>query len=644
MDPDQFEALAALAAANERLALEVAELRAQMRETAELRARVSSKDARIRQLAADLKILEGEVGDAERAAFRVRDLAKQVDPLRRQLAEANADLAALRAAKVWRAREAIRWARARPYRLLLLPFRLARLAFAKTSIPAPPPDRAPSIEISLPKGSAPPMHPRALRVGAILDEFSAAAFSPDCQMFTFRPDNFRRVLEDARPHLLLVESAWTGNRGAWQYRIGEYDISGDYLHGLVDWCRARHIPTVFWNKEDPVHFEHFRRAAALFDHVFTTDVGSVERYLGNSSQTQTVGVLPFAAQPALHNPIAPPGDRARTPCFAGTYYRNRDPERLRQLEIVLDAARAYDLVIYDRTFDRDSETTGYPERFASHVRGALPYDELVRAYKTFRVMLNGSSVADSPTMMSRRLFEILACGTAVVSAPNAAIDAFFGGIVPTVETPEEAKEALERLLHDDEHWRSVTREGLRVVHGGHTYRHRLAQVAAIAGVPIDADADRRVSALAIIDEERERDEIVRRVLAQSRAPDEIIIGTTLDAATIPSFGDAPVRVLRQEAADTERIRALAAMASGPWTWDAGRATDDADLLADLGNAAGFAAADLIARPAAGTRAHRYTAEIDARRAIVRRDTVRAGIEQDVAGSIEEGVRVYAADA
>ncbi|BDZ42873.1 hypothetical protein GCM10025865_21720 [Paraoerskovia sediminicola] len=56
------------------------------------------------------------------------------------------------------------------------------------------------------------------------------------------------------------------------------------LRGITRWCRENDVPTVFWNKEDPVHFDLFVATAALFDVVFTTDVDSIPG-TGRSSGT-----------------------------------------------------------------------------------------------------------------------------------------------------------------------------------------------------------------------------------------------------------------------------------------------------------------------------------------------------------------------
>ncbi|MEK8227730.1 hypothetical protein NKG05_18920 [Oerskovia sp. M15] len=91
-------------------------------------------------------------------------------------------------------------------------------------------------------------------------------------------------------------------RGAWQYHLTGTSAPRPAFIELVTFCREQGIPTVFWNKEDPVHFEDFLESAALFDRVCTTDVNRVPDYVERLGHDR-VSVLPFAAQPAIHNPV-----------------------------------------------------------------------------------------------------------------------------------------------------------------------------------------------------------------------------------------------------------------------------------------------------------------------------------------------------
>jgi SAM-dependent methyltransferase/spore maturation protein CgeB len=336
-----------------------------------------------------------------------------------------------------------------------------------------------------------PESPAAVRVGCVLDEFSTDCFGPECRLVKPRPDNWEAVLGGERPHLLFAESAWKGNDGAWQYRVAEYAAPpGRELAAMVKHCRRQGLPTVFWNKEDPVHYERFLAAAGLFDVVLTSDSRCVEHYRQTLGHDR-VAALPFAAQPRLQNPIALPDGRNRRICFAGSYYANRHAERRREMEMLLDAAAGPDLDIYDRNFGLTgpgSEHFAFPERFQHHIVGRLPYRDLMRAYRRYRVFLNVNSVIDSPTMFSRRVFELLACGTPVVSTWSEGVAELLGhDAVWLVRSEREARTAIRTLLEDDGEWRRRRLLGIRRVLGAHTYRHRFTRVLEHAGLTVPGD-------------------------------------------------------------------------------------------------------------------------------------------------------------
>ena len=86
-------------------------------------------------------------------------------------------------------------------------------------------------------------------------------------------------------------------------------------------------------------------------------------------------------------------------------------------------------------------------------------------------------------MFSRRVFELLASGTPVVSTFATGIERLLGtDSVWFVDSPAQAGEAVERLLEDDAEWRRRSLRGIRKVFSTHTYAHRLAELCRLAGI------------------------------------------------------------------------------------------------------------------------------------------------------------------
>lgn len=361
----------------------------------------------------------------------------------------------------------------------------------------------------------------APRVGVVLDDFSRVAFAPEWNQVLLKPATWREVLEADPVDLLFVESAWAGNGGAWRYHLTGPSAPRSALVEMIAWCRERAIPTVFWNKEDPAHFDDFLDTARLFDHVLTTDVTKVPDYHRELGHDR-VGVLAFAAQTSVHNPVrthgaGPRGDVA----FAGMYFAHKYPGRREQMDLLLGAAvRAgatmeSGLEIFSRQLGGDPNYQ-FPEPFAGHVVGSLRYEQMLTAYRDFKVFLNVNSVVDSPSMCARRIFEIAACGTPVVTTPSAAIEEYFpADEIYTVSDPDQAEHTIRALVRSPELRDRGTHRAQRRIWAQHTYAHRADDILVAAGLR-QAGPLRRPSVTAIVSTNRphQLEHVLRSVASQ----------------------------------------------------------------------------------------------------------------------------------
>lgn len=313
---------------------------------------------------------------------------------------------------------------------------------------------------------------QSLKVASILDEFSYNCFKYELDLHPLSNKNYIEELEELKPDLFFIESAWKGSNGQW--KVG-HKQNYDKMIKITNYCKKHNIPTLFWCKEDPVHFEHFIHIAKLFDYVFTTDLNMVNEYKRRCGHDD-VYALPFAAQPKIHNPIKE-YNREDKVCFAGSYYRQKYHDRAKILKMMLSASQdEIGLDIYDRNYNSGIDHYKFPEEYEQNVKGVLPYNQISKAYKGYKVNINVNTVTESPTMFSRRVFESLACNTPIISNYSKGVEQMFSDLINMSENETEYANYLNTLHNNELFYQQIALRGVRKVLSEHTYVNRTKEM------------------------------------------------------------------------------------------------------------------------------------------------------------------------
>lgn len=309
---------------------------------------------------------------------------------------------------------------------------------------------------------------KKIRMACIMDEFNYHSFKYNCDLLYLKPDNWREIIDGFHPDLLFVDSTWHGLDGIWNRKISY--VSSELIE-IVDLCKDLNIPTVFWNKEDPVHFEAFINTACNFDYVFTTDIDCINRYK-KILKHDNVFLLPFACQPYMHNPIEEFERKDRT-CFAGAYYQRYDERKRDMYTITSVCSETKGIDIYDRYYGKSDVKFIFPDQYKKYIVGSLPYENINVAYKSYRYGINMNSIKYSKSMFARRVFELLASNTITISNYSEGLRLFFGDLVISSDDQDELKERIITVFKDELYYRKLRLAGLRKVLNEHTYANRL---------------------------------------------------------------------------------------------------------------------------------------------------------------------------
>ncbi|WP_321819960.1 MULTISPECIES: glycosyltransferase family protein [unclassified Burkholderia] len=471
---------------------------------------------------------------------------------------------------------------------------------------------------------------KQLKIAAIMDEFTFGSYDPECNLLQLTPAHWQTELNAFNPDMLFIESAWRGKDDLWGSKVGH--LSQEVV-GIVQWCRDHKIPTIFWNKEDPVHFETFLTTAKLFDFVFTTDIDCIHRYKAALGH-ERVYLLPFAAQPLVNNPVEK-YERKDAFCFAGAYYV-RYPERTRDLgNFIVNLPEFRPLEIYDRNYGKSDANYQFPDEYQPFVVGNLPYAEIDKAYKGYRYAINLNSIKQSQSMFARRVYELLASNTITISNFSRGVQLMFGDLVVTSDSGAEIRRRLEALGSDEAGARKLRLAALRKVMLEHTYQDRLAYVISKVSEETLPSLLPQIIVIAHAKDQVQADCLLRAFERQQYQAKTLVlvVPEKFQPAGVPD-GDT-VRVLSSLESDTVMLHALAS----PVAWLSVMVADDyygAHYLMDLALATRYSQALAIGKVAqyvwSGSKglsllredtAYTSVAEVDARSGIARFDTLPA---------------------
>lgn len=329
---------------------------------------------------------------------------------------------------------------------------------------------------------------KELSIALVADELTTACISAQCRVLRVTPLNYRWVLSFQKPDLLFVESAWSGHRETWRYKVASYPdrfrATNRKLKSVVTYARHRGIPTVFWNKEDGVHFDRFIDSARLFEHIFTVDENCISKYRSVVDATTSVNTLMFPVQAATHN-FEGFNFRFNRANFVGSY-SHRIHDRRREWQNLMFGAcgeAGLGVTVFDRNSDRKSVNYRYPETMGLEILPAVPHQETAAIYKSYLVSLNVNTIEDSASMYSRRVVEVLACGGILVTNPTPAVEKYFKEYCHFVHDRSQAVELLHRLKSGpskDDLERAEA--GARYVMREHTWAHRLRDICDVVGI------------------------------------------------------------------------------------------------------------------------------------------------------------------
>jgi spore maturation protein CgeB len=133
------------------------------------------------------------------------------------------------------------------------------------------------------------------------------------------------------------------------------------------------------------------------------------------------------------------------------------------------------LIIFDRFWNKTNNSS-YPEKLQPYCKPAICQSSVAKAYQQYQLYLNFNTISQSPTMLSRRVFELAASGCPIISTPSIAMDNIFGKSIVAVQNGAAAREWCVQLQKDVRTRNTLGEQAREIVLAQHTWQHRLTQL------------------------------------------------------------------------------------------------------------------------------------------------------------------------
>ena len=328
------------------------------------------------------------------------------------------------------------------------------------------------------------------KVGIISDEFLYNTYKDVADCVAIHPDYWQEQVSDI--DLLLIITGWRGIKEEWRGFSREGSYKRGIIYQVINACREKKVPSVFYTIEDPPNYALFLGIAQRCDYVYTTAVEMVEKYKTDCGHDR-VHALRFAINPMYHNPVGCRHfPKKREVIFSGSWMR-KYPERGKDIRILFDGVleSGRKLKIIDRNFDVPDEQYRFPNKYAVYISPAVGHEDLQKIHKLYNWAININSVKESATMFANRVYELEAEGNLLISNYSVGVNSYLP-VVYTAEDSHEVAQILNGWSDEEIYQRQVT--GIRHAMSGQTCFDRYNEILENMGFSI-IQQQRRVAVL-----------------------------------------------------------------------------------------------------------------------------------------------------
>lgn len=319
------------------------------------------------------------------------------------------------------------------------------------------------------------------RVGWITDQILYDAFKDAADGVLLTPTDWEKQIDQI--DWLFIISGWHGIKTEWNGFARPESESRHIMYKIIQICKNKKIPTVFYSVEDPPNYKRFIGIAQQCDYAFTAAIEMLPQYY-QDCEHKHIYQMCYSINPMLHNPIGIKKFTKEPEIFFAGSWMEKYPERVKDMSMLLEGilSSGKSLKIIDRNLNLSQAEYRFPIQYAPYISPPIEHTLLQRVHKLYNWAININSVKNSFTMFANRAYELQAMGNLMISNYSVGINS----LLPTIFTCQNQQEipAILNSMSPEEIYEHQVM-GIRLAMRGNTCFDRMAFILCTIGLKID---------------------------------------------------------------------------------------------------------------------------------------------------------------
>lgn len=308
-----------------------------------------------------------------------------------------------------------------------------------------------------------------LKIAILSDENLYNGLDNEAELYLLTPENWENILTYIDIDLLLVGSTYLSVTNDW-YMNQLVDILE--IKKIIDCARKKGIKSAYWITHDVEYFSHFNNLAKCFDKVFCSDCKFIKTLAEYNIDAE---FLEVCVQPTVYNSFtssSPDENFQINILYDGLVdiYRN-----LKEYKVLEDFVE-HGIKIIDSNAQLFRRKFSELSKLKSSILGCVTFEGKAIAYKHANCLITFSTSNTTETQKKWLAIEAAASRVAIVNLGHIEDDDLRKSFVIEVQTVEQLKVVIEKLLKDDVYREQHAQKVWRFVLEKHTFIKRLENI------------------------------------------------------------------------------------------------------------------------------------------------------------------------